>query len=135
MSALQVNTSLLPPALRALALGLLVETPVPLPNRPRGGGPMLLGQGEGGPGGKADWWRAVRRKCGELSALVLRADDPAEAAEYVLGYLPKHLEHVFERAAVPPWRIADWGLRAPGPQSIRKPQPPIRAAARSDGTR
>jgi hypothetical protein len=31
-----------------------------------------------------------------LSALVLRADDPRRAAGYVLGYLPKHLEYIFE---------------------------------------
>jgi hypothetical protein len=38
----------------------------------------------------------VYGKCGELSALVLRADDPGQAAAYVLRYLPKHLEDVFE---------------------------------------
>jgi hypothetical protein len=27
---------------------------------------------------------------------VLRADDPGEAAAYVLGYLPKHFDYVFE---------------------------------------
>jgi hypothetical protein len=42
-------------------------------------------------------WQALRFKCGELSALVLRADDPAEAAGYVLGYLPKHFDYVFEQ--------------------------------------
>jgi hypothetical protein len=40
--------------------------------------------------------QALRAKCGELSALVLRASDPGEAAGYVLDYLPKHFEYVFE---------------------------------------
>jgi hypothetical protein len=46
-------------------------------------------------------WRALRCKCGELRALVLRADDPGEAAAYVLNYLPKHFEGVCERAPAP----------------------------------
>jgi hypothetical protein len=32
-----------------------------------------------------------------LSALILRADQPDEAASYVLGYLPKHFDFVFEQ--------------------------------------
>jgi hypothetical protein len=43
-------------------------------------------------------WQALRRKCGELRGLVLQAGDPAEAAAYVLDYLPSHFEDVFERA-------------------------------------
>jgi hypothetical protein len=43
-------------------------------------------------------WQATRCKCGELSALVLRADDPEEAAAFVLGYLPKHFKYVLEPA-------------------------------------
>jgi hypothetical protein len=47
--------------------------------------------------GEADLWKALRGKCAELSSLVLRAEDPGEAGRYVLGYLPKHLEYVFEQ--------------------------------------
>jgi hypothetical protein len=96
MDPLQSNTGLLPPALRALALGLLVETVVPLLNKSREESPVPPGEGENGADGKAELWQALHCKCGELSALVLRASDPEEAAEYVLGYLPKHFEYVFE---------------------------------------
>ena len=96
MDTLQSNTGLLPPALRALALGLLVETVVPLPMKPREGSPLPPGQGNRGTDGKAKLWHGLRCKCGELSALVLRAEDPGEAAEYVLSYLPKHFEYVFD---------------------------------------
>jgi hypothetical protein len=96
---LQPNAALLPPALRALALGLLVETALPLPTRSPGGGTFLPRPGGGGAVGKADLWRTLRCKCGELLALVQRADDPGAAAAYVLDYLPKHFEHVLERAA------------------------------------
>ena len=98
MPPLQPSTALLPPALRALALGLLVETALPLPHRSPGGGTMLPGPGGGATAGKADLWRALRRKCGELRALVLQANDPEEAAAYVFDYLPKHLEDVRVRA-------------------------------------
>jgi hypothetical protein len=54
------------------------------------------GPREGYADDQAELWQALRGKCGELSVLILRADDPAEAARYVLGYLPKHLEYVFE---------------------------------------
>jgi hypothetical protein len=96
MDPLQPNTGLLPPALRALALGLLVETVVPLLNNAREVGSPPPGPGEGDGDGKAELWQALRCKCGELSALVLRATDPGEAAAYVLGYLPKHIEYVLE---------------------------------------
>jgi hypothetical protein len=96
MDPLQPNTGLLPPALRALALGLLVETVVPLLNNAREVGSMPPGSGEGNGDGKAELWQALRCKCGELSALVLRAADPGEAAAYVLGYLPKHIEYVLD---------------------------------------
>ena len=91
MESFQPNTGTLPPALRALALGLLVETVVPLLNNAHDESPVSPGPSE-----KAELWQALRCKCGELSALVLRADDPGEAAAYVLGYLPKHLEYVFD---------------------------------------
>src|SRR5262249_43218114 len=96
MDPLQSNTGLLPPALRALALGLLVETVVPLINKSREDSPVPPGQGERDANGNAELWQALHCKCGELSPLVLRADGPGEAAKYVLTYLPKHLEYVFE---------------------------------------
>src|SRR5205085_2263575 len=89
MDPLQSNTGLLPPTLRALALGLLVETVVPLLNKSRDEGAAPPGEGGRGAEDKAELWQALHGKCGELSALVLRADDPGEAAEYVLGYLPR----------------------------------------------
>jgi hypothetical protein len=95
MDPCQPNTGLLPPALRALALGLLVESVVPLLNHSQEADPVPPGPEEGEEG-KAELWQALRGKCGELSALVLRAGDPAEAAAYVLDYLPKHFEYVFE---------------------------------------
>jgi hypothetical protein len=49
------------------------------------------------PQGQRELWQALRSKCGEVSALVLRAHDPGEAADYVLGYLPKHFDYVFEQ--------------------------------------
>lgn len=57
---------------------------------------MPSGPGEGDTGGQAELWQAFRLKCGELSALILRADDPGEAAAYVLDYLPDHFDYVFE---------------------------------------
>ena len=116
MCPLQPNTALLPPALRALALGLLVETALPLPTRSPGGGTFLPRPGGGGAVGKADLWRALRCKCGELLALVQRADDPGAAAAYVLGYLPKLFEHVAERA---PAASEGRGQRSP----VRTPCP------------
>jgi hypothetical protein len=96
MDPFQPNTSPLPPALRALALGLLVETVVPMLHKSRQERPAPSGQGEREADGRAELWQDLRCKCGELSALVLRADDPGEAAAYVLGYLPKHFEYIFE---------------------------------------
>jgi hypothetical protein len=91
MNPFQPNTGTLPPALRALALGLLVETVGPLLNDSHEDSPLPPGQGE-----MAEFWQTLRCKCGELSALVLRADDPRVAATYVLDYLPRHFEYVFE---------------------------------------
>jgi hypothetical protein len=96
MDPFQPNTGVLPPALRALALGLLVETVVPLLSSSGEVSSMPPGQDEGNGDGKAELWQALRHKCGELSALVLRAADPGEAVAYVLGYLPKHFEYVLE---------------------------------------
>jgi hypothetical protein len=91
MGPLQLNTAVLPPPLRALALGLLVETPVSLHARSRQKGPVFPDQGEGGTGKRTELWQVLRDKCGEVSVLVLQADDSREAAAYVLDYL----ENVF----------------------------------------
>jgi len=101
----QANTGHLPPALRGLALNLLVETIVPLLNKAGEDGLVLAGPRGAGADGQAGVWTALRGKCGELSALVLRADDPEAAAEYVFGYLQKRLDYAFEtlpRAEAPP---------------------------------
>jgi hypothetical protein len=87
MESLQPNTARLPPALRALALSLLIETGAPLLNGSHAESPEPPSQGE--------LWQALRCKCGELSALVLRAEDPGEAIAFVLGYLPKHFQYAF----------------------------------------
>ena len=90
------NTGPLSPTQRALALGLLVETVVPMLTRSRGESPGPCAQGERGGDGQAELWQTLRAKCDDLATLVLWADDPEEAAAYVLGYLPKHLEYLFE---------------------------------------
>jgi len=119
MDPLQSNTGLLPPALRALALGLLVETVVPLLNKSPEESPVPPGQGERGADGKAELWQTLRCKCSELSALVLRADDPGEAAEYVLAYLPKHFEYVFELIYGQKRRPVLAGFESVGPAVLR----------------
>ena len=112
MEPLQPNTALLPPAQRALALGLLIEAVLPLLNRTREENRLFPGPSDKGTDARAELWQALRCKCAELSTLVLHCDDPGEAAAYVLGYLPKHLEYVFEelfcrkRAPVPRFEAA-----------------------------
>jgi hypothetical protein len=96
MNPLDPNTDRLPPTLRALAMGLVVETVVPMLNTPRQESAAPAGHGERGADAGAASWQDLRWKCDELLALVLRADDPEEAAAYVLGYLPKHVEYIFE---------------------------------------
>jgi hypothetical protein len=97
MQALLQNMAPLPPALRALALGLLIERGVStLAGGSRDEPPPPVGLDQGDAEGEGPLWQALRSKCGEISALVLRADDPGEAAAYVLCYLPKHFEYVFE---------------------------------------
>jgi hypothetical protein len=86
-----------PRALRALALGLLIERLVTSADRWQGESPVPPRAGDGDAAGKGELWDALRHKCAELSALVLRADDPGEATEYVLEYLPKHFDYVFEQ--------------------------------------
>jgi hypothetical protein len=96
MDPLQTSTGLLSPTLRAVALGLLVETVLPLLHQAPEVSSVPGGPDEGGAPSNPDLWQALRSKCGELSALVLRADNPQEAAAYVLSYLPKDLDYVFE---------------------------------------
>jgi hypothetical protein len=101
MDLLQPNTEVLPPVLRALALGLLVETVVPLISKSLEEedeeSPVPPGRDEASAEPEeTEQWRTLRRKCRELSNLVLRANDPKEAAAYVLAYLPKHIEYAFE---------------------------------------
>jgi hypothetical protein len=96
MEPLQANTSVLPPALRAIALSLLFETVLPLLNRP-GGRPEDQGDGAGDSEDEVEVWQLLDRKCDELSALVLRANEPGEAARRVLRYLPKRFDYVFEQ--------------------------------------
>jgi len=95
MEPLPPNTAVLPPTLRAIALSLLIETVLPWLNHPAEGCPEL--KGAGGPEGEDELWQLLQRKCDELSALVLRANQPGEAAGYVLRYLPKHFDYVFEQ--------------------------------------
>jgi hypothetical protein len=95
MHPIDPNTARLSPALRALAMGLVVETVVPMLGRSQQDSPAP-GHGEGGAGARAASWQDLRWKCDELMALVLDTDDPKEAAAYVLGYLPKHVDCVFD---------------------------------------
>jgi Na+-driven multidrug efflux pump len=97
MDPFQLNPAPPPRTLRALALGLLIEAVLPALNRPGEAGLVLPGRGEVGASGEGELWQALRCKCAELSALVLRADDPGEAAAYVLRYLPQHFNYVFEQ--------------------------------------
>jgi hypothetical protein len=96
MDPFHPNTGPLSPTLRALALGLLVETVVPMLSRARGESPGPRAGGQGGADGKAELWQNLRARCDDLATLVLQADEPEEAAAYVLGYLPKHLDYLFE---------------------------------------
>jgi hypothetical protein len=117
MDSLQPGTTgLLPPALRALALGLLVETVVPLLGQSREENLAPPGgAADGETPSKAELWHALRCKCGELSDLVLRADDPEEAAAYVLGYLPKHFKYALEEPATPGCSVT-WSSAHPRPE-------------------
>jgi Na+-driven multidrug efflux pump len=96
MNPFDPNTGRLPPTLRALAMGLVVDAAVPTLNQPRPEALGPAGPGEGGADGKTASWQDLRWKCDELLAVVLRADDPEKAAAFVLGYLPKHFEYIFE---------------------------------------
>jgi hypothetical protein len=96
MNTLDPTAGQLPPTLRALAMGLVAETVVPVPNKLRPDSPVPSGHDETGADGRAAALRDLRWKCDELMALVLRADDPEKAAAYVLRYLPKHFDHVFD---------------------------------------
>jgi hypothetical protein len=100
-----------PPDLRTLALRLLLETVEHSLNGACGEGRTPPGRGE--------LWPALRSKCGELSALILRAHDPGEAAAYVLGYLPAHFEYVFEQLFGRKRRPAPEGFDAVRPVAWR----------------
>jgi hypothetical protein len=112
----------LSPTLRALALGVLLETVVPLPEQCR--------QGSSVPSGEL--WQALRCMCAELSALVVRADDPEEAAAYVLDYLPLHLEAVLGtvqcRACVPVTLAPCYRPKGVPSQSLIVPSSPALAS-------
>jgi hypothetical protein len=120
MDPLEPNTGVLPPALRALALGLLVETVVPLLHNSREENSASADRCQGRADGQAELRQALRSKCGELSALVLRSDDPGEAATYVLGYLPKHFEYVFELIHGQKRRLVLGDLEAAWKDSLRE---------------
>jgi Na+-driven multidrug efflux pump len=96
MKSLDPNTGPLPPTLRALALGLLVEAVVPVLARSAGASPVPPDQAQKGADATTELWQELRGKCDELSALVLRADNPEEAAAYVLDYLPNYFDYLFE---------------------------------------
>jgi len=96
MNHFDPNTGRLPPNLRAVALGLVVETVVPILGNSQHKNGAPPGHGAGGGDGRSESWRDLRWKCDELMGLVLQTDDPQEAATYVLGYLPKHFDCVFD---------------------------------------
>ena len=96
MDPFHPNTGPLSPTQRALALGLLVEMVVPMLTRSRGESPGSGAQSARGGDGQAELWQNLRARCDDLATLVLSADNREEAAAYVLGYLPKHLEYLFE---------------------------------------
>src|SRR5262249_15704968 len=91
MDPLRADTGLLPPVLRALALGLLVETVVPLPNEAREESPVPPDPHEGGAGGNAEVWHALQGECCELASPVLPSRNPVQAAAYVRSALGKRL--------------------------------------------
>jgi hypothetical protein len=84
----------LPPL--AFALALRINNVVTALNGLGEEGLEPPGPGARGAFREAELWQALRVKCGELSALVCRADRPGEAAAYVLGYLPTHFEDILE---------------------------------------
>jgi hypothetical protein len=84
--------------LHARVLGIQVGTVAPSGNVAREGAittsPPL---GEGGAENEPNLGQALRDRCHEVAALVLLADDPEEAAAYVLAYLPHHVAGIFAR--------------------------------------
>src|SRR5262249_58401917 len=82
MDPFHPNTGPLPPTLRALAIGLLVETVVPMLDRSRGESPGARLPNEENAEGKDALWQNLRAKCDDLATLVLWADDPEHAAPY-----------------------------------------------------
>jgi hypothetical protein len=77
-------------------MGLVVETVVPVLGKSQQKSPVPPVHGDIGADARAVSWPDLRWKCDELMALVLQTEDPHEAAAYVLGYLPKHFDYVFE---------------------------------------
>ena len=123
MDRFQLNPAPSPPALRALALSLLIEAVMPVLNRFEEERLVLPRRGEGGAPGESELWQALRSKCSELSALVLRANDPGEAATYVLRYLPGHFTYVFEQLFGPKRLPALGGLEGGHPVALRQGGP------------
>jgi hypothetical protein len=78
----------------------------------RGEGPGARAQNEENAEGKAELWQNLRARCDDLAALVLSADDPEEAAAYVLEYLPTHLEYLFELVCSRKWVPRSDGVTA-----------------------
>src|SRR5215211_6074271 len=74
MNPLDPNTSRLPPPLRALVMGLVVDMVVPLLNNSREENSVPARYDGDGADARAASWQDLRWKCDELSALVLRAD-------------------------------------------------------------
>jgi Na+-driven multidrug efflux pump len=96
MDPFQLNPAPSPQALSALAMRVLIEAVIPVLNRYGEESLVLPGPDEGGAAGQGELWQALRSKCAELTGMVLRANDPGEAAAYVLRYLPGHFDYVFE---------------------------------------
>jgi hypothetical protein len=123
MNSLPPNTAPRPVSLRASALARLIDNVVTALNTLGEEGPEPLGSGWRGTFREAELWQALRRKCGELSDLVCRADRPGAAAAYVLGYLPKHFEDILDLL------FGRKRLRAPGGLEAARP------VASADGSR
>ena len=123
MDPVQLNPAPAARAVRALALGLLIEAALPVLNRSGKESFPLPGRSEEGSAGEGELWQALRSKCAELSVLVLRANDPAEAAAYVLRYLPGHFDYVFEQLFGRKRSPAPGGVEGGRPAALRQRGP------------
>ena len=141
MDPFHPNTGPLSPTQRALALGLLVEMVVPMFSRSRGESAGSGAQSEKGEDGQAELWKRLRAKCDDLATLVLWADNREEAAAYVLSYLPKHLEYLFEllsiqkRAPVLDSLEAGGGVARRNGKHNSKPGKPLVGATNCSGSK